>query len=135
MNENQLSYIENLLNKWNMFGAKGCDTSPDMNVQVSKNDWYCHWIPIYGSSGNAIFFLSSLSRPGIGFAVDLVSRYVSNSAKAHVVTVKRIIRSWNRTKCMSIVFHNITELIGYSDFDFEGDMNSIKSTSGYLFLK
>lgn len=131
---NQINYIEDLINKYNMSEAKGCGTPADVNVQLSKNQNDCDTKFPYREVVGALLFLSSVSRPDISFAVNLVSRYVSNPGKAHVNAVKRIIRYLICTKTLSIVYHTNTELVGYSDSDFAGDVDSRKSTTGYLFL-
>lgn len=82
----------------------------------------------------AILFLSSVSRPDISYAVNVVSRYISSPGKCHINAVKRIIRYLICTKMMSIVYNTNTELIGYSDSDFAGDVDSTKCITGYLFL-
>lgn len=48
-----------------------------------------------------LLFLSWVSRTDIGSSVNLVSRYVTNSGKAHVNVVKQIVRYLSCTKFMS----------------------------------
>lgn len=79
-------------------------------------------------------FLSTVSRPDIAYAVNLVSRYVSNPGTIHVNAVKRIIRYLIYTRDKSIVYDCNSELVGYSDSDFAGDLDSRKSNTGYIFL-
>ncbi|KAK9870289.1 hypothetical protein WA026_006376 [Henosepilachna vigintioctopunctata] len=130
----QFNYIENIINKFNLYDAKSCNTPADVNVQLTKNDNETVNNFPYREAVGALLFLSSVSRPDISFAVNLVSRYVNNPGKPHVNAVKRIIRYLSCTKMMSIVYDSNTELIGYSDSDFAGDIDTRKSTTGYLFL-
>lgn len=126
---NQRNYIENLINKFNMSEAKGCSTPVDVNVQLRKNYQETVINFPYREAVGALLFLSSVSRPDIAYAVNLVSRYVSNPAAIHVNAVKRIIRYLICTKDRSIVYDCNTELVGYSDSDFAGDLDSRKSTT------
>lgn len=131
---NQRNYIESVIDKFNLSEAKGCSTPVDVNIKLSKNDNETVSNFPYREAVGALLFLSSVSRPDITYAVNLVSRYVSNPGAIHVNALKRIIRYLIRTKDMSIVYDNNTELVGYSDSDFAGDLDSRKSTTGYLFL-
>lgn len=132
----QRYYIESVIKKFNLTEAKGCSTPVDVNVKLSKNEDENDTVNSfpYREAVGALIFLSSVSRPDITYAVNLVSRYVSNPGAIHVNAVKRIIRYLITTKDVSIVYENGTELIGYSDSDFAGDIDSRKSNTGYLFL-
>lgn len=79
-------------------------------------------------------FLASVSRPDISFAVNLVCRYTNNPNSNHVNAVKHIIRYLIGTKHFCIEYKGNTDLIGYSDSDYASDIESRKSTTGYIFL-
>lgn len=79
-------------------------------------------------------FLSLVSRPDIAYAVNVVSRYVNNPGPSHVTAVKRIFRYLIHSKDLSIVYHGNHELVGYSDSDYAGDLDTRKSNTGYIFL-
>lgn len=131
---NQKHYIETIINKFNLSEAKGCNTPADVNVQLCKN---LNEVPNnfpYREAVGALLFLSSVSRPDISYAVNLVSRYVNNPDTSHVNALKRIIRYLINTKDMSIVYDSNIELTGYSDSDFAGDLDNRKSNTGYIFL-
>lgn len=130
----QRDYIKNVINKFNLSEAKGCSTPVDVNVKLSKNENEIISNFPYREAVGALLFLSSVSRPDITYAVNLVSRYVNNPGAIHINAVKRIIRYLISTKEMSIVYDSDTELVGYSDSDFAGDLDSRKSNTGYLFL-
>lgn len=85
----------------------------------------------------ALLFLTCVSRPDIAYAVNVVSRYVNDPGPPHVTAVKRILRYLINTKDVSIVYKankDNRELIGYSDSDFAGDLDTRKSNTGYIFL-
>ena len=68
------------------------------------------------------------------FAVGMVSRYQSNRGREYLTAVKHIIKYLKRTRDYMLVYHS-DELvpIGYTDSDFQSDMDSRKSTSGNVF--
>lgn len=70
----------------------------------------------------------------MSFAVNLVSRFVNNLSPEHVQAVKHVIRYLIATKHMGIEYKGNVEFIGYSDSDYASDIESRKSTTGYLFL-
>jgi ATP-binding cassette subfamily B (MDR/TAP) protein 1 len=72
-------------------------------------------------------------RPDIGYAVGAVSRFLSNPGKEHWSAVKWILRYLKGTaiKCLCFDIENQMH-VGYIDADIAGDVDSRKSTSGYL---
>lgn len=131
---NQKYYVESIIDKFNLSEAKNNSTPVDVNVQLRKDiDENLCKFP-YREAVGALLFLSIVSRPDISYAVNLVSRYVNNPNNAHINAVKRIIRYLKGTKSMSIVYNSNSELIGYSDSDFAGDLDTRKSNTGYIFL-
>ena len=73
------------------------------------------------------------TRPDIGYAVGVVSRFLSNIGKEHWSAVKWILRYLKGTAKQCLCFGNGNQiLVGYVDADMAGDVDSRKSTSGYL---
>ena len=74
------------------------------------------------------------TRPNICFAVGMVSRYQSDPGEEHWTTVKHIFKYLRRTRDYMLVYQDESlEPIGYTDSDFQSDIDSRKSTSGYVF--
>ncbi|XP_073220682.1 secreted RxLR effector protein 161-like [Cicer arietinum] len=72
------------------------------------------------------------------YIVSVISRFMHDPRKTHLIAAKRILRYIKGTKEFSLLFPNgskgeISELIGYSDSDWCGDITYIRSTSGYVF--
>lgn len=130
----QKQYIKTIINKFNMFDAKSSSTPADVNVHLSKNTSKESVNFPYREAVGALLFLSSVSRPDIAYAVNVVSRYVNDPGPSHVVAVKRILRYLINSKDMCIVYKGNGELVGYSDSDFAGDLDTRKSNTGYIFL-
>ena len=64
----------------------------------------------------------------------MVSRYQSDSDEEHCTAVKHILKYLQRKRDYMLVYHDESlEPVGYTDFDFQSSIDSIKSTSGYVF--
>lgn len=76
------------------------------------------------------------TRPGLQFSVSLLSRFMSKPTQLHVQAAKRVLRYLRGTVDFGIWYKRggNGELQVYTDSDFAGDVESRKSTSGYVFL-
>ncbi|XP_043710619.1 secreted RxLR effector protein 161-like [Telopea speciosissima] len=76
------------------------------------------------------------TRPDISYAIGMLGRYVSNPSMDHWVAAKKVMRYLQRTKdyMLTYIATDQLEVIGYSDSDFAGCLDSRKSTFGYVFL-
>ncbi|XP_016743052.1 secreted RxLR effector protein 161-like [Gossypium hirsutum] len=74
--------------------------------------------------------------PELIYSVCLISRFMSNPMKAHMLAAKRILRYVQATTDFDILYkRNCTyELIAYIDNDYARDLSDQKSTSGYAFM-
>jgi len=74
-------------------------------------------------------------RSDIDQAVGVVSRYMSNPGKEYWRAVKWILRYLKGSSDMILCYDGTNvRLHGYVDFDFAGDVDSRKSTVGYIFI-
>jgi transposase InsO family protein len=130
----QKNYIEKIIKVFNMDDAQPCNSPADTNVHVTKSfeDEQVNFP--YREAIGSLLFLSIASRPDISYAVNVLSRYISNPSFEHVVQLKRIIRYLMKTKDVCIKYQGHEPLIGYSDSDYAGDVETRRSTTGYLFL-
>jgi hypothetical protein len=77
------------------------------------------------------------TRPDLAFSVSYVSRFMQRPTIEHQQAVKRIIRYVAGTLDHDLYYprcHGETHLVGYSDSDHVGDIDTSKSTSGILFF-
>jgi len=132
----QKNYIFKLLQKFNMVDANVVTTPADPNVRLKKpanGEKQCN--PPYREAVGSLLFLSIVSRPDIAYAVSVVSRYLDNYDNSHWTAVKRIFRYLKGTDNFGIVYSNQPNaLIGYSDSDHAGDVDTRRSTTGYAFI-
>ncbi|CAA6674155.1 unnamed protein product [Spirodela intermedia] len=68
------------------------------------------------------------TRPDLAFAVGYVSRFLEEPRKDHLAAVKQILRYVAGTKNWA------SQLTGFSDSDFAGDVDARKSTTGVIFF-
>ncbi|TYK19425.1 gag/pol protein [Cucumis melo var. makuwa] len=85
------------------------------------------------TQGN-LMYVMLYTRPDICYAVGIVSRYQSNPGLDHWTAVKIILKYLRRTRDYMLVY-GAKDLIltGYTDFDFQTDKDSRKSTSRSVF--
>ena len=76
------------------------------------------------------------TRPDITFVVGYLSRFMEAPASDHLAAVKHLLRYIAGTLTHGCVYRrgDGESLVGYSDSDHAGDVDSRKSTSGILFL-
>ena len=65
----------------------------------------------------------------------VLSQYMSHPGQDHWCGVKRVLRYIKGTLDFGLMYRHTDnfDLQGYSDADWEGDINNRKSTSGYVF--
>jgi hypothetical protein len=98
----------------------------------------------YSSIVGMLIYLTTNTRPDIGYAVSQVARYNKDPKQTHATAVKKIIRHLKRTrdKGMIVKFTGKLDLVCYVDADFAGlfgyedprDINSARSRCGYIIL-
>ncbi|CAA7014470.1 unnamed protein product [Microthlaspi erraticum] len=89
----------------------------------------------YASVVGSLNYVQTCTRPDITFAVGMLGRYQSNPGMDHWKAAKKFLKYLQGTKEHMLTFRrsNHLEIIGYSDSDYAGCVDSRKSTFGYLF--
>lgn len=73
------------------------------------------------------------TRHDITHSIGIVSKFLSNIGREHCNAIKWITRYLRGTSSLRLGFENGQPLlVGYIDVDMAGDMNTRKSTLGYL---
>ena len=90
----------------------------------------------YASVVGSLNYVQTCTRPDINFAVGMLGRYQSNPGMDHWKAAKKVLRYLQGTKENMLTYrrYDQLEVIGYSDSDYAGCVDSRKSTFGYLFL-
>ena len=89
-------------------------------------------VPYALAVGNLMYAMVC-TMPDIGYTVGMVSRYMSKPGREHWAVVKWILRYLKGTSSMCLRFGlgNPT-LECYTDSDMSVDVDTIRSTSGYM---
>ena len=90
----------------------------------------------YASAVGSLMYAQVCTRPDIAFAVGMLGRYQSNPGMDHWRAAKKVMRYLQGTKDYMLMYRRTDnlEVIGYSDSDYAGCIDSRKSTSGYVFM-
>jgi len=139
----QETYINKILERFRM---KDCSPSVAPIVkgdrfnlnQCPKNDFEREQmknIP-YASAVGSLMYAQVCTRPDIAFVVGMLGRYQSDPGLDHWRAAKKVMRYLQGTKDYMLMYRRTDnlEVIGYSDSDFAGCVDSRKSTSGYIFM-
>ena len=93
---------------------------------------YMQWVP-YAYVVGSLMYAMVCTRPDIAHVVGTVSRFLSNPGREHWNAVKWILRYLRGTVNMMLCFGDYKPtVVGYSDSNMAGDIDSRKSTSGYM---
>jgi len=135
---NQECYIHRILEKFKMAEANPTATPMEVNLQLPKLDPTppeASPLPYRELLGKLIY-LTTATRPDIGYAVSYLSRFCSAYDSQHWAALKRVLRYLKGTASHGIFLSAATGITaeGYLDSDWGRDEIDRKSTSGYIFL-
>ena len=137
----QEDYVKKVLSRFNMYDAKPVTTplashfklSKDQSPLTEKEREFMSTIP-YASAIGSIMYAMVCTRPDIAHAVGVVSRFMSNPGRQHWEAVKWILRYLKGSMGLALCFRKSDMgLEGYVDADNGGDVDSRKSTTGYVY--
>ena len=84
----------------------------------------------YASAVGSLIYAMLCTRPDICYSVGMVSRYQLNLGPKHWQAVKHILKYLRRTRDYMLVYWCEDLIpIGYTDSDFQSDLDFRKSTS------
>jgi len=139
----QNAYVNKVLERFRM---DKCSTSPIpiqkgdkfSLVQHPKNDLeqkQMENIP-YAYVVGSLMYAQTCTRPDISFVVGMLGRYQSNSRLEHWKAAKKVLRYLQGTKNPMLTYRKSDhlEVMGYTNSDFVGCVDTRKSTFGYVYL-
>ncbi|KAG6623354.1 Retrovirus-related Pol polyprotein from transposon TNT 1-94 [Phytophthora cinnamomi] len=135
---NQRAYIQRLAEKFGVENCKAVHTPADSNsklVKPSEDEVFAPKYP-YRELVGALMYLATCTRPDIAQAVGEVAKFCEYYNKSHWVAAKRILKYLKTTQDLGLVFNGRTkgELFGYADANWAGDLDTRRSTTGYVFF-
>jgi len=132
----QKTYIEKLLRKYNMHKCSASSTpivkgDKFGTFQCPKNEYEAmqmKTIP-YASTVGSIMYAQVCTHPDLAFITGMLGRYRSNPGIDHWKAVKKVLCYIQVTKDLMLTYKKSDnlEVVGYSDVDFAGCVDTKKS--------
>ena len=138
----QTDYIGRGLERFNMQSAKFASTPHPINLCLSQR--HCQTsspegedmklVP-YAPAVGSLMYAMVATRPNISHVVGVVSRFMHNPGRSHWNAVRHVFRYLAATKDHDILFgvNSTSSVVGYTDSNFAGCVDSRKSTTRYCF--
>mgnify|MGYP000385546506 FL=1 len=145
--------VEEILHKFEMSECKPIATPMTVPCKLSTNDSpkteeeekLVQTLP-YRQILGSIRYLVSCTRPDLSYSAGFLSRFMQNPGIAHWKALKRVLRYLQYTKDMGLTYKRFqssnssqlngwlqTPLVGWTDSDWGGDLDTSRSTSGMVF--
>jgi len=78
-------------------------------------------------------YLSSMTRPDIAFAGGVLSRYIACPEEDHMRAAKGVLRYFRGATRLGVGYDTHKPFQGYVDDDWEGNVDTRRSTTGFIF--
>ena len=137
----QVGYIDKVLEWLSMQNSKkglhpfrhGVPLSDDQRPKTLKEENMMREVPFAYAMGSLMYAMLC-TRLDICYLVGMVSRYQLNPAPKHWQAIKYILKYLRRTRDYMLVYWCEDLIpIGYTDLDFQSNLDFKKSTSGCVF--
>ena len=128
------NYIERVAEEFGLRDAKSAKSPMDTGyTKTEDKSPALSDITAYRSLVGALLYIAVCARPDIAACVSILGRKVSAPTEVDWVAAKRVVRYLKTTKDWKLKFGTSDGLIGYSDADWAGDIETRKSTTGFVF--
>ena len=135
---NQSAYLQSALERFGMADCNPVSTpmEPGKHYEKTPDDEEGFNTREFQALIGSLVYASIATRPDISEAVGKLSQHMSRPNKEHWAAAKRVLRYIKGTLQFGLNFERSDnfKLIGYSDADWAGDVDTRKSTSGYVFM-
>ena len=137
----QALYIDKILARFSVENSKkgtlpfrhGVYLSKEQSPKTLEQKERMSRIP-FASAVGSLMYAMLCTRPDIFYAVGIVNRYQFDPGEEHWIAMKHILKYLRRTRDYMLLYSSGSlETIGSTDSDFQGDIDSRKSTYGYVF--
>jgi hypothetical protein len=141
----QHKYVRDIVNDYGLDHAKPVKTPQVLGLKLSRTmspatdaaKADMEHVP-YRNLVGALLYAAHATRPDICAAVGEVARFMDNPGRDHWEAAKRIVRYLKDTASVGVCFGadsaSATRIVGYSDADYNGDVDTRRSTTGFVFL-
>ena len=115
--------------------TKGVPLSPSIKLAKEEGDMLDKEAYPYSQLVGSLMYLAVTTRPDISYAVGALARYMSCPTTTHWQAAKGVVRYLAGTTSYGIIYSGESvEFTGYSDADYAGDIDTRRSTTGYVFI-
>ncbi|GLU01768.1 hypothetical protein SLE2022_190540 [Rubroshorea leprosula] len=131
----QRKYATQILNKFAMSNCKAVSTPIVLGTKFTSEDGAAKIeLGLYKSMIGSLLYLSA-TRPDIMYYVSVLSRFMQSLSEIHLKGAKRILRYVKGTIDFGVMYSRSDEikLLGFTDSDWVGSEDDMKSTSGCCF--
>jgi hypothetical protein len=131
----QKKYAKEILKKFKLEECREMNTPMNSKEKLCKEDGTEKIDQVYFRSLVGCLMYLTATRPDILNAVSILSRFMHCASEWHLKAAKRVLRYVKGTCDFGIKFTKSKEfkLVGFSDSDWGGSTDDMKSTSGYCF--
>ena len=136
----QRKYTAEVLARFGMTDARYAKVpaDPKSKLQAAVGDPLdAAGISLYREKVGCLMYLASCTRPDISQTVGALARFMSAPTSVHNKAVRQVMRYLAGTRDLGLVYggsDQTNQPYGYSDADWAGDLDSRRSTSGFVFL-
>ncbi|KAE8241390.1 hypothetical protein A4X13_0g7436 [Tilletia indica] len=136
----QQAYIKAVLDRFNLAHERTATTpghgtmplrAPE-DFEPSRED-----IRLFAAMVGCLKWIAQTIRPDLSFICSVLSRFQARPTAEHIDHAKRALRFLKRTASEDLVFERASKdvlgLVGYTDSDFAGDVETSRSTTGFVF--
>jgi hypothetical protein len=138
----QKTYLEKVLKKFSMHA---CNPTSALIVKGDKYESFqsprnqyeinqMKSVP-YGLAVGSLMYAQVCTRLDLAFMTEMLGRYQKNPGVSHWNGIKKDLRYIQGTKGLMLTYErsDSLEIVGYSNLDFAGCLDTDRSTSGYVF--
>lgn len=132
----QETYIDQLLNKFNLSDCKTADTPMEVKLNVNKGQDSINSDVPYQQLIGSLMYLSVLTRPDISYSISFLSQFNNCHTKELWEYAKRVLKYLKRTKSYGIKYCKAgnSEITGYVDADWASNSIDRRSYTGMCFM-
>ena len=132
----QKKYVGEILDRFQMKDCNLINTPSEFGMKLNKdNGGKKVDDTLYKKIVGSLMYLTT-TRPDIIHVVSVISRYMECPIEIHLLAAKRIFQYLQGTKEFRLFYKNgeKSDLFGFTDSDYVGDLDDRKNTSGYIFM-
>lgn len=124
-----------LISKYGLSDAKtkSIPLSPSIKLNKNEGEPLSTTTYDYGNLIGSLLYLSVCTRPDIAQAVGVLSKYMATPTTVHWHAANDVLRYLAGTKSYGINYGGNFKVQGYCDADYAGDLDTRRSTTGYIF--